>query len=181
MDLHLPRRNEFTDFLKLVRLACEKLYPGIGRYDRVVYGRINRINRNVGTATASSKLWSVDVELLNPDLTSDTVRGIVRDVPIDPVEISGDGRALFPVISTGLVVRLGWMYGRRDLPYIASFTSEGQVLPYQKDGELSTQIARALELLASMRKSAVGPVPMDPQKYIELQQIIMTLPGGGSL
>lgn len=181
MELRRKRRNEFAEFVKLVRLVCEKLYPGIGRYDRVVYGRINRVNRNVGTATAASKLWSVDVELLNPDLSSDTVRGVVKDVPIDPIEITGDGRAMFPVISIGLVVRLGWMYGRRDLPYIVSFTSEGQSLPYQKDGELTTLIAEALELLSSLRESAVGPVPMDPEKFVRLRQIIMTLPGGGAL
>ena len=181
MDMRPAKGNPFVRFMELTRLACERLYPGIGRYDRVVYGRISNISRNVGRATASSKLWSVDVELLSPDLSVDKVRGTSKDVPIDPVEISGDGRALFPVISVGLVVRLGWMYGRRDLPYIVAFTTEGQVLPFQKDGELSTSIANALNLLAWMRQSAVGPVPMDVDKELELRRIIASLPGGGLL
>ena len=175
-----PKVNAFSAFVELVSRACEKLYPGIGRYDRIVYGRVVRISRGVGRATASSKLWSADIELLLPDLSPDSSRGIIKDVPIDPVEISGDGRALFPVVSVGLVVRLGWMYGRRDLPFIQSFTAEGQVLPYADDGQLSSVIARALTLLSYPRQTAVGPGPMGPE-YAELMKIIMTLPGGGPL
>lgn len=170
-------RSTFKAFLELVRRACEKLYPGIGRYDRVVYARIKRVSKGTGRATASSKLWSVDVEILLPDLSLDPVRGVIKDVPVDPVEIATDGRAIFPVFFTGLIVRLGWMYGRRDLPYIAGVTTEQQVLPYSKDGELTPMLAEAFMILARMRSSAVGPVPINPNDYLALQQLLLNLPG----
>lgn len=175
--INSENRSTFKGFLELVRRSCEKLYPGIGRYDRVVYARIKRVSKGVGRSTAASKLWSVDVEILLPDLTLDPVRGIIKDVPVDPVEISTDGRAMFPIFFTGLIVRLGWMYGRRDLPYIAGVTTEQQVLPYAKDGELTPLLAEALMILARLRTSAVGPVPMKPTDYLALQQLLLNLPG----
>lgn len=43
MDMRPAKGNPFVRFMELTRLACERLYPGIGRYDRVVYGRISNI------------------------------------------------------------------------------------------------------------------------------------------
>lgn len=170
------KTNPYQAFRELVRRTTQALYPGIGRYDRVVYGRVTKVFSSSGRVTVGSKLWSVDVELLDRNLEPDSSRGIIRDVPVDPFELSRDGRALFPVVFTGLVVRLGWMYADRSLPYIVSITAEGQRLPYTSDGQMSALIAEALQLLANLRDSAAGPVAMRANDLIRLQQIIAALP-----
>lgn len=179
--MNREKSNPWTNFVELVRRACEGLYPGIGRYDRVVYGRITKVFSSSGRVTAGSKLWSVDVEILDRNLAPDTRRGTIKDVPVDPFELARDGRALFPVLFTGLIVRMGWMYGDRSLPYVVSVTAEGQRLPFTADGQLSPLLAEALEILGRLRDSAAGPVAMRANDAIRLAQIIQTLPGGSLL
>lgn len=170
-------RNSFDTFVELVKRACDRLYPGIGYYDRVVYARVVGVFYSSGRVTEGAKLWSVDVEILGPDLKPDTRRARIKDVPVDPLEVSDDGRALFPVLFEGTVLRLGWMYGNRAFPYIASITAEGMRLPEGSSGQLSVLLGDALEILARLRDSAAGPVVMKPNDYAELMRIISSLPG----
>lgn len=170
-------RNTFDSFRDLVKLACSKLYPGIGYYDRVVYARVVGTFNSSGRVTEGSKLWSVDLEILGPDLQPDLSRAPIKDVPVDPIELSTDGRALFPVLFEGTIVRLGWMYADRSLPYIVSVTAEGQRLPSGSSGQMSVILGDALEILARLRDSAAGPVSMKPQDYAALMRLIASLPG----
>ena len=170
-------KNSFSSFVELVRRSCDKLYPGIGRYDRVVYGRVVRVFTSSGRVTEGAKLWSVDIEILGSNLAPDPRRGIIKDVPLDPVEVSDDGRALFPVVFVGTIVRMGWMYADRSLPYIVSITAEGLRLPDGSSGQLSSVIGDLLEILSRMRDSAAGPAVMRAQDLIEFQRILASLPG----
>lgn len=170
-------RNTFDSFVELVKRACSKLYPGIGYYDRTVYARVVGTFNSSGRVTAGSKLWSVDLEILGPDLQPDRSRAPIKDVPVDPLEVSDDGRALFPVLFEGTIVRLGWMYANRSLPYIVSITAEWMRLPSGSSGQLSVLVGDALEILARLRDSASGPVVMKAQDYAELRRIISSLPG----
>ena len=163
-------------FGALVRRACERFFPGIGRYDRLVYGKGRGIAQQSGQVTGSMKLWSCDIELLNLNLAPDTTKPILKDVPLDPIQLNQAGAAMFSKPFVGLIVRVGWMGANRAFPYIHSFTAEGQMVPQGNLGELSDLLYQAIQLLAQPRQTAVGPGPYDPGVQAQLLALLQRIP-----
>lgn len=169
-------RNPWQTFLELVKRATSHLYPGIGVQDRMVYGRILSVSQTGGLVTKAQKLWSVDIEVLTPNLDPDGGFPVVKDVPLDPTEIGEGGQALFPLAFPGLIVRMGWMYGNRAYPYIHSFTAEGLLIPSGDQGELVSLLKEIIQLLMRERQSAVGPAPYDLAILAQLQLLLLRIP-----
>jgi hypothetical protein len=163
-------------FRKLVGRACEKLFPGIGRYDRVIYAKVTNVSELGGMVTEVMKLWSCDLQPLKLDLTTDQSRAVLKDVPIDPVQISQMGAALFPKPFVGMIVRMGWMGGHRAYPFIHSFTAEGQTVPLAIFGELTDLLYQAITLLENPRVTAVGPGPYDPATLLLIEALKLRIP-----
>lgn len=167
---------QWRSFLDLVRRACEQLFPGIGRYDRVVYGKVVSVSQLAGQVTSAMKCWSCDIQLLNPDLSDDKRRQPIKDVPVDPIDINSSGAALFSTPFVGMIVRVGWMYGNRAYPFIHSFTAEGQVVPLDSLGQFSGFLFDAVQLLSMPRQTAVGPGPYDPDTMAKLILLLQRIP-----
>lgn len=163
-------------FLEAVQRACDQLFPGIGKYDRPVFARVISVSQLAGTVTGAMKLWSCTLEILGPDLKPDPKRARIKDVPLDPIQISASGQAMYPKPFPGLIVRLAWMYGRRDLPFILSFTSEGQTVPVGSMGELSDLLYQAIVLLSLPQSTAVGPTAQVPPVPVQLELLKQRIP-----
>lgn len=168
--------RKWDSFRALVRRACEQLFPGIGRYDRPVFARVVSVSQLAGTVSGSMKLWSCSLQILTPELKVDKLRATLKDVPIDPIQINQLGQAMFAKPYPGLIVRVAWMYGRRDLPFIQSFTAEGQTVPLAMNGELSDFLYQAVQLLSLPRTTAVGPGPYDPATMAQLVLLLARIP-----
>lgn len=168
--------RKWDSFRALVRRACEQLFPGIGRYDRPVFARVVSVSQLAGTVSGSMKLWSCSVQILTPDLKPDKLRATLKDVPIDPIQINQAGQAMFAKPFPGLIVRVAWMYGRRDLPFIQSFTAEGQTVPQAMFGELSDLLYQAIVLLSMPQTTAVGPTAQVPPVPVLLEQLKARIP-----
>jgi len=170
------QRNIWKAFRESVARAIQELYPGAGYYDRVVYARVVSVNSNPGMVTDCMKLWSIDAEILTPSMEPDPAIPVVKGIPIDPIEISEIGQAMFPVPFPGLIVRVGWMYGHRGHPFIHSFTSERQLVPGSDRGSLSSLLFDAVRLLSMPRATAVGPGPYDGQTQADLLLLLSRIP-----
>lgn len=166
----------FDTMRTTVARICEQLFPGIGRYDRPIYARVKGVQQLAGQVTSARKLWSCTVEPLTLDLNPDPTRPIIKDVPIDPIQIGIAGTALFAKPIVGMVIRLAWMGGNRAHPFILSFTAEDQTLPATQTGELSDLLYQAVLLLSKPRQTAVGPGPYDPNTQIDLLALLMRIP-----
>lgn len=163
-------------WLKLIARACERLFPGIGRYDRVIYGKVTGVSQLAGQVTQFMKLWSCDIQPLLLDLSDDPVRAILKDVPLDPIQLNAMGAAMFAKPFVGMIVRVGWMNGNRAYPYIHSFTAEGQMVPMANFGEISDLLYQAVQLLSMPRATAVGPGPYDPGVMAQLVLLLARIP-----
>ena len=163
-------------FRKLVGRACEKLFPGIGRYDRVVYAKVTNVSQLGGVVTDAMKLWSCDLQILNLDLKPDRSRAVLKDVPIDPIQISATGAAMFAKPFVGLIVRMAWMNGNRAYPFIHSYTAEGQVVPAATLGELSDLLYQAIQLLSLPQTTAVGPTAQVPPVPLQIAALLLRIP-----
>ena len=163
-------------FRRLVARACERLFPGIGRYDRLIYAKVVSVSQTPGLVTGLMKLWSCDLQPLNPDLSTNKTRAVIKDVPIDPIQLNQMGAALFPKPFVGLIVRVGWMEGNRAFPYVHSFTAEGQLIPAAQMGELTDLLYEAVKLLSMPRQTAVGPGPYDPVTQAALAALLLRIP-----
>ena len=172
-DLVHPLQDSFG---ALVRRACERFFPGIGRYDRLSYGKVRGVTQQAGQVTGSMKLWSCDIELLTLDLASDPLKPILKDVPLDPIQLSQTGAAMFSKPFVGLIVRVGWMGANRAFPYIHSFTAEGQAVPAGQLGELSDLLYQAIKLLAEPRPTAVGPALYEASVQAQLLLLLERIP-----
>ena len=122
------------------------------------------------------KLWSCDLQPLHPNLKVNKSRAVLKDVPIDPIQINSLGAALFPKPFVGLVVRMGWMEANRAYPYIHSFTAEGQVIPAAALGEFSDLLYQAVKLLSMPRTTAVGPGPYTSYVQAQLLALLLRIP-----
>jgi hypothetical protein len=172
----MSRHRKWGTFVEMVRRACEELFPGVGKYDRAVFARVVSVSQLAGSVSEAMKLWSCTLEILGPDLKPDRSRAPIKDVPVDPIQINGLGQAMFPKPFPGLVVRLSWMYGRRDLPYIVSFTAEGQSVPLGAVGELSDLLYQAIVLLSAPQTTAVGPTAQVPPVPVLLEELKKRIP-----
>lgn len=159
-----------------IERAVRRLFPGIGRYDRPIYGRVTAVTQQAGLVTAARKLWSCDIQPLTLDLQNDSSRPLLKDVPLDPIQISASGTAMFPKPFPGMVVRVAWMGGSRAHPFILSFTSEGQMVPIGQMGELSDLLYKAVQLLSMPRLTAVGPGPYDAATQAQLTELLLRIP-----
>lgn len=168
--------RKWGSFRDLVRRACEQVFPGIGRYDRVVFARVVSVSQLAGTVSSSMKLWSCTLQILTPDLKPDKGRAVIKDVPIDPIQINKAGQAMFAKPFPGLIVRVAWMYGRRDLPFIQSFTAEGTAVPLALFGELSDLLYQAIVLLSMPQNTAVGPTAQVPPVPMLLEELKARIP-----
>lgn len=166
----------FETLRQTVGRICEQLFPGIGRYDRPIYARVKSIQQLAGQVTSARKLWSCTVEPLTLDLKPDPTRPIIKDVPIDPIQVGSAGTALFAKPVTGMVIRLAWMGGNRAHPFILAFTAEGQILPATQTGELSDLLYQAIKLLSEARDTAVGPGPYFPVTQAALLELQLRIP-----
>lgn len=168
--------RQWGTFLDLVRRACEQLFPGIGRYDRAVFARVKSTSQLSGSVSEAMKLWSCDLEVLGPDLKPNKRFDILKDVPVDPIQISPTGAAMFPKPHVGLIVRLAWMYGNRAHPYIQAFTAEGASVPAEAFGELSDLLYQAIVLLSMPQTTAVGPTAQMPPVPVQLELLKQRIP-----
>lgn len=169
-------RSVWRAFRESVERALQELYPGAGRYDRVVYARVVDVTQNPGQVTAYLKLWSVDLQVLTPDLESDPSYPVIKGVPIDPIDINQMGQALFQNPFPGLIVRMGWMYGNRAHPFVHSFTAEGLLVPTADRGTVSSLLFEAVSLLMLPRATAVGPGPYDGSTQAKITLLLTRIP-----
>jgi len=124
-----PALSALQKIEQVVRQAIVKVFPGIaGNFGAVVYGRILAINRPGGKVDNASKGYSVDVQVLNPDLSEDTNVEPVKDVPIDPV-LFGNKTAILGIPLVDMVVRIGFMYRDPSYPFIMGITAEQDAFP----------------------------------------------------
>ena len=170
--IHRP----YESFKDLVARTCAKLWPGIGRYDRPIYGRVLSVNQLTGQVTTVRKLWSCDIQPLNLNLNPDKSRPTMKDVPLDPIQVGEFGTAMFAKPKVGMVVRVAWMAGNRAHPFIQSFTAEGQIVPFQTQGELSDLLYEAVKLLSMPRITAVGAGPYDPATAAQILALLLRIP-----
>jgi hypothetical protein len=176
MNLNRRVHRPYDSFKTLVARTCERLWPGIGRYDRPIYGRVLSVQELAGTVTVTNKLWSCDIQPLTLDLENDSSRPKIKDVPIDPIQINASGVALFPKPFKGMVVRVAWMGGSRAHPFIQSFTAEGMTVPLADTGELSDLLYQAVQLLMQPRVTAVGPGPYDAATMAKIVLLLQRIP-----
>ena len=169
-------KSPWALFLEAVARALQVLHPGLGRYDRVVYARVVAFDQNMGEVSNVQKLWTCDVRVLDRNLDPDPAYPVIRGVPLDPIEISDSGQALFPKAFEGLVVRLGWMYADRSMPYIVGLTAEGQLVPLASMGELTDLLLQTIILLSRPVQTAVGPGPYDGGTLAELELLKARIP-----
>jgi hypothetical protein len=99
-----------------------------GNFGSIVYGRILTVNRPGGSVDIKSKGYSVDVQILNRDLSPDNNLEPIKDVPIDPV-IFGNKTAILGIPLVDMIVRVGFMYRDPSYPYIAGITAEQDSFP----------------------------------------------------
>lgn len=168
--------SRFRSFEDLVARTCERLFPGIGRYDRPIYGRVQAVNQKPGMVTAGLKLWSCDIQPLTLDLKPDKSRPILKDVPLDPIQVNSSGQAMFPKPFQGMVVRVAWMEGSRAHPFIQSFTAEGMSVPFSQMGELTDLLYQAVNLLQNSMTGASGPTFYPPPILAQIQLLLQRIP-----
>lgn len=151
---------------QVVRQAIAKVMPGqSGNFGTTVYGRILKVNRPGGAVDNRSKGFSVDVQVLLPDLAPDPNLEPILDVPIDPV-VFGNKTAVLGLPLVDMVVRVGFMYRDPSYPYIQGITAEQDSFP-------SAVLAETLVELI-LRHTHLGAGPGAPTSNIQA-----TVPPGG--
>lgn len=168
--------SPWRKFVNALRRGLQEIHPGIGRYDRVVYARVAAFDQNPGEVSNVQKLWTCDLQVLDRHMEPDPSFPMIRGVPVDPVEISNLGQALFPKPFEGMVVRMAWMYADRSMPFIHSFTAEGLLVPPQTSGEMTDLLLQTIKLLERPVQTAVGPGFYDGQTLAELALLKMRIP-----
>lgn len=131
--------SPFKRLENIVRRAIKKSNPGFAVYDSVVYAKVLKANFKGGKVDIRGKGYSVNVQVLNKDLTEDSSWKQITDVPLDPATFGEDG-VVYTVPKVGAIVRLAFMYNDPSFPYIQSITAENQSIPEGSANELRIEI-----------------------------------------
>jgi len=128
MIAKLKALSAWKKFEEIVRSAIISFNPSFGKFDRVIYGRINRINIRAGKVDDTKKRFSVDVQPLRKGLDDDPNLSPILDVPFDSM-LFGNNGGVFSAPARGAIVRIGFMYDDPSLPFIHAVTNEGRTIP----------------------------------------------------
>lgn len=119
---------------EIVRRAILRISPNFGKFDKIYFARIEKVNFDGGLVDDRQKGFSVDVQPLQKDLSDDTNFEKIIDVPIDSNLFNNNG-AVYHVPNAGSIVRLAFMYNDPSFPFVVSISNEGATLPKGVQGE----------------------------------------------
>ncbi|WP_027721199.1 bacteriophage T4 gp5 trimerisation domain-containing protein [Maridesulfovibrio zosterae] len=127
---------------EVIRKAVLKLFPELSgglhldRYARVL--AVSDEPEQGGSCERFRPRYAVDLEILTPEGERDAAYPIYKDVPL-PVSSAGMERGSFGFPETGVMVVVGFAYGRPDHPLIRQIYPLGLSLPKVATGELLWQ------------------------------------------
>jgi len=112
----------------VIRRALFMIEPAFGKFDRVLFARIIKVNFRGGSVDDAGKAFSADLQPLLKDMSPDTSFDKIIDVPL-VVGTFGNGGVVYCTPKAGSIVRLGFMYSDPSFPYIVGLTGEGLKFP----------------------------------------------------
>jgi hypothetical protein len=138
----MANTQELAQSLKII---VKELFPELNGYSFPVKARVVKVHEAGGKIDAMRKVYSADVQPLNPDGSTDAGSPVVPDVEI-PVVWAGAERGIYCLPEIGAIVRLAYYYNDPALPYIDAVLGEGYAAPAHPLGSIIIQHSSGIKI-----------------------------------
>ena len=151
-----------------------EVFPELNGFQYPIKGRVTKVHEAGGKVGEFQKKYSIDVQPLKADGSTDAEKPVIPDVPID-IQWAGANRGMLSLPLVGSVVRIGFYYWDPSLPYVDGILADGYSVPdhplgsfiiqqkngvfvrFQPNGDIEIQTDQEIKLTAGSSKMTLEP------------------------
>ncbi len=117
-----------SELAKVFKTIILELFPELGGYHFPIKAKVVKVHEAGGRVGEFNKRYSVDVQPLKPDGTTDDTQPVIPDVEV-PVAWAGPQRGMFGLPVVGAVIRLAYYYNDPAYPFVDAILGDGFDIP----------------------------------------------------